>query len=67
MTAEDGTEKTWSLKIREPNSFTPSSGCELLAFGIERVMPNYAKIDELGTKIDPDTHTVTIKLIEDDR
>lgn len=67
VTAEDGTEKTWSLKIREPNSFTPSSGCELLAFGIERVMPNYAKIDELGTKIDPDTHTVTIKLIEDDR
>ncbi len=66
VTAEDGTEKTWTLKIREPNSFTPSTECDLLAFNIERIMPNYAKIDELGTTIDSENRTVTIKLIEDD-
>lgn len=64
--AEDGTEKTWTLKIREPNSFTPSTECELLAFNIGRLVPNYTKVDELGTKIDTETHTVTIKLLEDD-
>lgn len=65
VTAEDGTEKEWSLNILEPNQGVSSDQCELFDFGINKVVPNYTKFDGTTPIIrDDNNKTISIKIAE---
>lgn len=66
VTAQDGSTKEWTLNIKDTRNYVESKACDLLDFKIEKIAPNYAKIDAMGTIVDEQTKTITIKLLEDE-
>jgi len=67
VTAEDGSEKTWYINIRDMRNHVPSSEADLTTLTISRHVPNFAVFDAFEpVTIDAQERVVTLKLSYDD-
>ncbi|MDR0296117.1 MAG: PCMD domain-containing protein, partial [Prevotellaceae bacterium] len=65
--AQDSTEKTWRVNVRDMRNHTPSANCNLAGLTIVRHTPNYAIFDnDDPVIINAGERIVTLKLSDDD-
>lgn len=67
VTAQDGSEKTWYIHIRDMRNHEPSGEADLIGLTISRHVPNFATFDVFNpVTIDTEEQIVTLKLTYDD-